>query len=52
MNRVRLVQADATGHAWAESLDGDGWVLAANLPYNVATDLLLEVLEETGPRWS
>ena len=46
LDRVRVVHADATGPAWVGALDGDGWVLAANLPYNVATDLLLEVLED------
>jgi 16S rRNA (adenine1518-N6/adenine1519-N6)-dimethyltransferase len=46
LDRVRVVHADATGRAWVGSLEGDGWVLAANLPYNVATDLLLEILED------
>lgn len=45
LERVRVVEADATGRGWTASLDGDGWVLAANLPYNVATELILEVLE-------
>ena len=45
---VEVLQADATElDSWAPCLEGgDGWRLVANLPYNVATPLLLEVLDE------
>jgi 16S rRNA (adenine1518-N6/adenine1519-N6)-dimethyltransferase len=42
---VRVVHADAMGWEWIEHLAGDGSVLCANLPYNVATPLVLETLE-------
>lgn len=42
---VTIVHADATELDWA-SLTAEGrWVLAANLPYNVGTSIVLEVLE-------
>lgn len=45
---VRVVEADAKRLDWPELL-GDGpepWALVANLPYNVATPLVIRVLEE------
>ena len=42
---VELRFRDATREAFAESLDGPDWVLAANLPYNVGTPLLLDLLQ-------
>jgi len=43
---VRVVEADATTLSWASELDGAvPWVLVANLPYNVATPLVLDVLD-------
>ena len=53
--RVTVVGADATDlAAWAPRLegaagtagDGGAWKLVANLPYNVATPLVLDVLDE------
>ena len=42
-----VVHADALGVDWRALLgDGGGWTLVANLPYNVATPLVLKVLEE------
>lgn len=42
---VRVVEADALRLDWA-SLLGDGpWVLVANLPYNVATPLIADLLD-------
>ena len=42
---VRVVQADATTCDWASLLSSHaGWVLVANLPYNVATPLVLDLL--------
>jgi 16S rRNA (adenine1518-N6/adenine1519-N6)-dimethyltransferase len=42
---VRIVHADATKLDWPATLDGGEWVCCANLPYNVGTRILLEVLE-------
>lgn len=42
---VRVVEADALRTDWGDVLDGDGWVLVANLPYNVGTRLLADLLE-------
>ncbi|MXW42022.1 MAG: 16S rRNA (adenine(1518)-N(6)/adenine(1519)-N(6))-dimethyltransferase RsmA [Acidimicrobiia bacterium] len=44
---VEVVHADATTQQWREHL-GDGsqrWVLVANLPYNIAVPLLLDLLD-------
>lgn len=46
---VEVLHADATDlAAWAPRLAGGGedWKLVANLPYNVATSLVLDVLDE------
>lgn len=43
---VRLLEGDAMTLFWAEALDaGVEWDLVANLPYNVATPLVLDVLD-------
>jgi 16S rRNA (adenine1518-N6/adenine1519-N6)-dimethyltransferase len=43
---VRLVEADATALDWPGLLAGaPRWVLVANLPYNVATPLVLDLLD-------
>lgn len=43
---VRVVQADARSINWNEVLAGhDNWHLVANLPYNVATPLVADVLD-------
>jgi 16S rRNA (adenine1518-N6/adenine1519-N6)-dimethyltransferase len=43
---VRLVHGDAMTLDWAEVLGPDpGWVMVANLPYNIATPLVANVLE-------
>jgi 16S rRNA (adenine1518-N6/adenine1519-N6)-dimethyltransferase len=44
---VDLVSADAMRIDWPAALaDGDRWMMVANLPYNVATPLLLRALEQ------
>jgi 16S rRNA (adenine1518-N6/adenine1519-N6)-dimethyltransferase len=44
---VRVVEADAMRLDWLEVLDGEQpWILAANLPYNIATPLVLDVLTD------
>jgi 16S rRNA (adenine1518-N6/adenine1519-N6)-dimethyltransferase len=45
---VKVVEADATALDWATTLDPTvpgGWALVANLPYNVATPLVCDVLD-------
>ena len=44
--RVRVVGADALEADWGALLDGDGWVLVANLPYNVAATIVIHLLDE------
>jgi 16S rRNA (adenine1518-N6/adenine1519-N6)-dimethyltransferase len=39
-----LVCGDALGMDWGEVLEGEGWVVCANLPYNVATPLLTQLV--------
>lgn len=49
-DRVKVVNADATAVDW-DDVVGDGtWQVVANLPYNVATPLLLDLLA-TEPRF-
>lgn len=44
---VRVVEADAMQADWADILAGhDDWTLVANLPYNVATPLVCDLLDE------
>lgn len=44
--RVRLIHDDATTLAWRSELgDQTPWKLVANLPYNVGTPLVLDVLD-------
>lgn len=43
---VRIVHADAMGLNWGELLGDDvSWTLVANLPYNVATPLVADILD-------
>jgi len=46
LGRVRVLHADATDREWQDELGEDEWVLAANLPYNVATHLVLNTLRD------
>lgn len=44
---VRVVTGDATALDWEDLLVGSAeWILVANLPYNVATPLVLDLLAE------
>jgi len=44
---VRVVEGDATALDWSEVLhDAPVWSLVANLPYNVATPLVLDLLDD------
>ncbi len=43
---VEIIQADALTVDWAELFaDGDHWIMVSNLPYNVATPVLMGALE-------
>ena len=42
---VRVVEADALQLDWSSVLEGSGWALVANLPYNVATPLIADLLD-------
>jgi 16S rRNA (adenine1518-N6/adenine1519-N6)-dimethyltransferase len=44
LDRVRVLAADATALDWAAVLGGGAWTMVANLPYNVATRIVLDVL--------
>ncbi len=47
LDNVSVVEADAMAMDWSAVLgDGGGWVLVANLPYNVATPLVCDVLDD------
>lgn len=43
---VQVVHADARRMDWDALLPGTGWHLVANLPYNIATSMVLTVLDE------
>jgi 16S rRNA (adenine1518-N6/adenine1519-N6)-dimethyltransferase len=44
--RIRLLEADAMSLDWAKVLEGhEDWSMVANLPYNVATPLVADLLD-------
>ena len=43
---VTVVHADARSLDWDALLEGTGWHLVANLPYNLATSMVLTVLDD------
>ena len=43
--RLRIIEADAREVVWDEVLDDGPWTVVANLPYNIATPLILDLLE-------
>ncbi|MDQ3737669.1 MAG: 16S rRNA (adenine(1518)-N(6)/adenine(1519)-N(6))-dimethyltransferase RsmA [Actinomycetota bacterium] len=43
---VTVVEADAMTIPWEELLGGDPWTIVANLPYNVATPLVCDLLDD------
>ncbi|MGA0117791.1 MAG: 16S rRNA (adenine(1518)-N(6)/adenine(1519)-N(6))-dimethyltransferase RsmA [Ilumatobacteraceae bacterium] len=46
LDNVRIVHADAMKIRWNDLLsNGDNWALVANLPYNVATPLVADILD-------
>ncbi len=48
--QITLHHADATRAHWAELCPGTGWKVVANLPYNVGTGLLTDVIRQA-PRF-
>jgi 16S rRNA (adenine1518-N6/adenine1519-N6)-dimethyltransferase len=47
LDNVRVVEADATRLDWVDVLAGaERWTLVANLPYNVATPLVCDLLDD------
>ncbi|CAN5141658.1 16S rRNA (adenine(1518)-N(6)/adenine(1519)-N(6))-dimethyltransferaseRsmA [soil metagenome] len=42
---AQVVGGDALTLDWSSLLPGDGWVLVANLPYNVATPMVADLLD-------
>ena len=47
LEQVQVIEADATTVDWAELLAADeDWTLVANLPYNVATPLVCDLLDD------
>jgi 16S rRNA (adenine1518-N6/adenine1519-N6)-dimethyltransferase len=42
---VEILHADATKLDWPATLGGGSWVCCGNLPYNVGTSIVLDVLE-------
>ena len=49
VDNVSVVEADAMAADWATLIDPDvdgGWTLVANLPYNVGTPLVCDVLDD------
>ena len=41
---VRLLEADALRVDWSEAPPGDGWSVVSNLPYNVGTTVVMQLL--------
>ena len=53
VHNVAIVQADAMTTDWTTLIDptvAGGWTLVANLPYNVGTPLVCDVLDDVPPR--
>jgi 16S rRNA (adenine1518-N6/adenine1519-N6)-dimethyltransferase len=49
--RLSIVESDARQVPWDELLDAEPWTVVANLPYNIATPLVLDLLVEV-PRFT
>ncbi len=49
---VRLIEADATSVDWADVCPGEGWKVVANLPYNVGTHVVMDLLRVGAPRFA
>jgi 16S rRNA (adenine1518-N6/adenine1519-N6)-dimethyltransferase len=45
---AELMHADATRVDWSQVAPGEGWKLVANLPYNVGTGIVMDVVRQPG----
>jgi len=45
-DHAQIIEADVRDLKWDEALPNPGWDLVANLPYNIATSIVLTVLDE------
>jgi 16S rRNA (adenine1518-N6/adenine1519-N6)-dimethyltransferase len=45
-DHAQIIEADVRNLKWDETLLSPGWNLVANLPYNIATSVVLTVLDE------
>ncbi len=48
---LNLVEGDALKIDWSEVAPGSGWKVVANLPYNVGTHVLMDLLRQTNARF-
>jgi 16S rRNA (adenine1518-N6/adenine1519-N6)-dimethyltransferase len=44
--QLRLISADAAKVDWAEVAPGEGWTFVSNLPYNVGTGIVTNLLDQ------
>ena len=45
-DKISVIEADAMRVDWHAVVESDDWVLVANLPYNIATPLVCDLLDE------
>ena len=45
-DNISVIEADAMRVDWHAVVENDDWVLVANLPYNIATPLVCDLLDE------
>lgn len=48
---LNLVEADALKIDWSDVAPGNGWKVVANLPYNVGTHVLMDLLRQSSSRF-
>lgn len=46
--QIRLVEGDAARVDWPETCPGEGWKVVSNLPYNVGTTVVMQLLRTPG----
>jgi 16S rRNA (adenine1518-N6/adenine1519-N6)-dimethyltransferase len=46
LENVRVMHDDATKADWSALLEGGEWVVCANLPYNVGTSIVMDLLDD------
>jgi len=45
---IEVVRGDALAYAWEELAEADGWKVVGNLPYNIASPLIWEIVSRSG----